>query len=152
MLAYPIATAALLIGTASAAASSANPQLKTDFMRAMDTRKNKRRRRLSHKEFQAELHGDSKKSAAMREKMIEKSTIVKSTGSGGDRLQELSTTMLTRTPTRTSTTATTRYRSTTRIPTVAMISSWRTASAVNTIVFDLAQFSLAHHRCAGASV
>mmetsp|Transcript_26313 Transcript_26313/g.56516 ORF Transcript_26313/g.56516 Transcript_26313/m.56516 type:complete len:684 (+) Transcript_26313:42-2093(+) len=85
MLAYPIATAALLIGTASAAASSANPQLKTDFMRAMDTRKNKRRRRLSHKEFQTELHGDSKTSAALRKKMIQKSTVVKSPGSGEDR-------------------------------------------------------------------
>jgi len=82
MLAYPIASAALLIGTASAAASS-TPQLKTDFMRAMDTRKNKRRRRLSHKEFQAELHGDSKKSAELRKKMIQKSTVSKPPGSAG---------------------------------------------------------------------
>jgi len=93
MLAYPIATALLLLGQGSSAAaakkktgsSSRTPHPdKPNFLRKMDGHKKHARRRLSVKEFQAELYGDSKKSAELRQKVIKKSTMVKPPGSGGD--------------------------------------------------------------------
>ncbi|KAL7543857.1 hypothetical protein ACHAXR_013227 [Thalassiosira sp. AJA248-18] len=85
MLAHPIAaTAILLIGQSSAASTKKHPKIvKTDFMRAMTARQNKRRNRKL-KGFQAELYGNSMKSAQLRKKIIEKATVVKPPG-GGER-------------------------------------------------------------------
>mmetsp|Transcript_11153 Transcript_11153/g.23711 ORF Transcript_11153/g.23711 Transcript_11153/m.23711 type:complete len:703 (+) Transcript_11153:199-2307(+) len=94
MLAYPIATALLLLGQGSSAATAKkktgtssrthHPE-KPNFLRKMDGHKNHARRKLSIKEFEAELYGDSKKSAELRKKVIEKSTMVKPPGGGGDK-------------------------------------------------------------------
>ena len=88
MLTYPLATAAFLVGmqgAASADASIKKTPTKIDFMRAMNARvnnKNKRRRRLNLKDFQAVVQGDSKKSAELRKKIMEKSTVVKPPSAG----------------------------------------------------------------------
>lgn len=79
MLAYPI-TAALLV--ASVAAETHPRVLKNDFLRAMTNHRNKRsqrnrRRKLSVKDFQADLHGDSAKSMALRKKVFQKASFVK---------------------------------------------------------------------------
>jgi len=94
MLSYPIATALLLLGQGGSSAAAAAAKKKgaasphaMPFMRKMDGHKKHARRRLSVKEFQAELHGNSKKSAALRKKIIEKSTVIKPPG-GGRKLED----------------------------------------------------------------
>jgi len=95
MLSHPVAAALLLLGQgapAAAARKKAGARIrkphpeKPAFMRKMDGHKKHARRRLSIKEFQAELIGDSKKSAELRKKVVEKSTMVKPPG-GGRKLQ-----------------------------------------------------------------
>ncbi|KAL7534851.1 hypothetical protein ACHAXR_006124 [Thalassiosira sp. AJA248-18] len=83
MLAYPIAAVALLLLGQGADATS-TPKQKMEFMRAMKTtnKKAKRARKLSGttpKEFQAELHGNSKRSSKLRKKFMKKATVVTET-------------------------------------------------------------------------
>mmetsp|Transcript_14683 Transcript_14683/g.25875 ORF Transcript_14683/g.25875 Transcript_14683/m.25875 type:complete len:640 (-) Transcript_14683:208-2127(-) len=81
MLAYPIATAAFLLLLGHDADAASTPKQKMEFMRAMNSKQKKSARRLSRKDqndFQATLHGNSKRSAALRKKVIKKSTVVTS--------------------------------------------------------------------------
>ena len=83
MLAYPIATIAFLLLSQDAVATTGTKKTptKTDFLRAMN--KHSTRRKLSNdakKEFTAELHGSTKQSAALRKKIMDRSTITKVPG------------------------------------------------------------------------
>jgi len=96
MLAYPIATALLLLGQGTSAAATRkkdgartrkpHPE-KPAFMRKMDGHKKHARRRLSVKEFQVDLQGDSKKSAELRKKIVDKATVIKPPGGDRRKLQ-----------------------------------------------------------------
>jgi len=87
MLVQSVAAILLLAGqtAASADAAAKHPRiLKNDFMRAMDTRKDNKRRKMTRrklsKDFHAEVHGSSKKSSELRKKIIGKSKILKAPG------------------------------------------------------------------------
>ena len=89
MLAYPIASAAfLLLSSQNAVASTKTagakkPSSKTDFLRAMNAHSAIRRKLSSadlKKEFDAELYGSTKSSAALRKKVMDRSTIIKVPG------------------------------------------------------------------------
>ena len=94
MLVYPIA--AIIFGTtlsAEAASSTTQPKrktpTKTDFLKAMDrhARNNSKRRALksnTQDEFNAEIYGSTKSSAALRKKIIAKSVPAASSSSGGN--------------------------------------------------------------------
>jgi len=93
MLVYPIA--AIIFGTtlsAEAASSTTQPKrktpTKTDFLKAMDrhARNNSKRRALksnTQDEFNAEIYGSTKSSAALRKKIIAKSVPAASSSSSG---------------------------------------------------------------------
>ena len=93
MLVYPIA--AIIFGTtlsAEAASSTTQPKrktpTKTDFLKAMDrhARNNSKRRALksnTQDEFNAEIYGSTKSSAALRKKIIAKSVPSASSSSSG---------------------------------------------------------------------
>ena len=86
MLANTIATASLVLllahdGAASAEASPKTPT-KTDFLRAMDKARKNVGRRLNEADFKKEVYGNSKSSAALRKKIMEKSVVTKAPGSG----------------------------------------------------------------------
>ena len=93
MLVYPIA--AIIFGTtlsAEAASSTTQPKrktpTKTDFLKAMDrhARNNSKRRALksnTQDEFNAEIYGSTKSSAALRKKIIAKSVPAASSASSG---------------------------------------------------------------------
>jgi len=96
MLSHPVAAALLLLGQgapAAAARKKAGARIrkphpeKPAFMRKMDGHKKHARRRLSVKEFGADLRGESKKSAELRKKIVDKATVVKPPGGGGRKLQ-----------------------------------------------------------------
>eukprot|EP00584_Thalassiosira_punctigera_P010304 CAMPEP_0172525196 /NCGR_PEP_ID=MMETSP1067-20121228/226_1 /TAXON_ID=265564 ORGANISM="Thalassiosira punctigera, Strain Tpunct2005C2" /NCGR_SAMPLE_ID=MMETSP1067 /ASSEMBLY_ACC=CAM_ASM_000444 /LENGTH=159 /DNA_ID=CAMNT_0013308395 /DNA_START=100 /DNA_END=575 /DNA_ORIENTATION=- len=96
MLSYPIATALLLLGQGTSAVAARkkagartrkpHPE-KPAFMRKMDGHKKHARRRLSVKEFQVDLQGDSKKSAELRKKIVDKATVIKPPGGDRRKLQ-----------------------------------------------------------------
>jgi len=85
MLAQSIATASLLLLARDGAASAETSKTPTkiDFMRAMDKSMKNRSRRLSEADFKKEVYGNSKKSSELRKKIIEKSVVTKTPGSGG---------------------------------------------------------------------
>jgi len=98
MLFHPLPAATLLLvmqasaATATATATAAGPSTKApskiDFMRSMNKRINKKhghQRRLNQKDFRAVINGDSKRSAELRKKIIEKSTVVKKSANGSER-------------------------------------------------------------------
>eukprot|EP00584_Thalassiosira_punctigera_P017183 CAMPEP_0172573268 /NCGR_PEP_ID=MMETSP1067-20121228/136104_1 /TAXON_ID=265564 ORGANISM="Thalassiosira punctigera, Strain Tpunct2005C2" /NCGR_SAMPLE_ID=MMETSP1067 /ASSEMBLY_ACC=CAM_ASM_000444 /LENGTH=227 /DNA_ID=CAMNT_0013365867 /DNA_START=97 /DNA_END=777 /DNA_ORIENTATION=+ len=96
MLSHPVAAALLLLGQgapAAAARKKAGARIrkphpeKPAFMRKMDGHKKHARRRLSVKEFGADLRGESKKSAELRKKIVDKATVIKPPGGGGRKLQ-----------------------------------------------------------------
>lgn len=87
MLSYPAATAAFLLLLGSDGDAASTPKQKMDFMAAMNTHKGRKGRKLKHqltqknqKDFLSILHGTSKKSAALREKLKQKSTVKKAPG------------------------------------------------------------------------
>ena len=83
MLAYPIATVAILLLSSQNAVSAKKTPSKTDFLRAMNAHSTIRRKLSSSdlkKEFNAELYGSTKSSAALRKKVMDRSTIIKVPG------------------------------------------------------------------------
>ena len=83
MLAYPIATVAILLLSSQNAVSAKKTPSKTDFLREMNAHSTIRRKLSStdlKKEFNAELYGSTKSSAALRKKVMDRSTIIKVPG------------------------------------------------------------------------
>lgn len=72
-----IASSLLVVMTTTAAAAAA-PPTKIDFLRAMDSHRNGKVRKLNEAEFKAELYGNSPSSSALRKKFMEKSTLITS--------------------------------------------------------------------------
>lgn len=100
MLAYPIATAAILLmgqqGSSHAAASTApkkkSPPNKIDFLRAMN--RHSKRRTLSKEteaDFKRELYGSTKHSAALRKKLMKRSVVTKTPGSSSSTVESSTT-------------------------------------------------------------
>ena len=102
MLAYPIATAAIILmgqqGSSHAASASTAPKKKSppnkiDFLRAMN--RHSKRRTLSKEteaDFKRELYGSTKQSAALRKKLMKRSVVTKTPGSSSSSTVESSTT------------------------------------------------------------
>ena len=83
MLAYPIATVAILLLSSQNAVAAKKTPSKTDFLREMNAHSTIRRKLSStdlKKEFNAELYGSTKSSAALRKKVMDRSTIIKVPG------------------------------------------------------------------------
>ena len=142
MLANTIATASLVLllahdGAASAEASPKTPT-KTDFLRAMDKARKNVGRRLNEADFKKEVYGNSKSSAALRKKIMEKSVVTKAPGSGsseeGRKLQNNNN-----------------YQSNYKYDAytdgtddwLATYGAWE-----NKFGFDVTQYSASYHRCA----
>ena len=101
MLAYPIATAAILLmgqqGSSHAASASTAPKKKSppnkiDFLRAMN--RHSKRRTLSKEteaDFKRELYGSTKHSAALRKKLMKRSVVTKTPGSSSSTVESSTT-------------------------------------------------------------